>query len=189
MYVFFLFLVPVVLPMTSVLMLLVTSPISPFAFRMEVGWFGLVVVTVLPLIALNVWGRWRNSDTSGSAAEKWFLRSVCLWLVIASYVVWRMGWRAFLVDEYWWTLAVGALQAGAWTCMGVLFAPGGSEMPPTLEQLAAQPAGNDQVERATAYCRGDSEKLARLARLLESKPTRGQMVELLEQLRIDRPKV
>lgn len=52
----------------------------------------------------------------------------------------------------------------------------------TLQKLASNPAGTDQIERARELC-GRSEVLtARLAALLRTKPTRGQMLDFLEEL-------
>lgn len=52
----------------------------------------------------------------------------------------------------------------------------------SLEELAAQPAGQDQIDRAKAYCSVDSALENQLAAFIETKPTRGQMVQFLEQL-------
>jgi hypothetical protein len=53
---------------------------------------------------------------------------------------------------------------------------------PSLEELASLPAGQDQIDRAKVYCAGDSALEGQLAEFIEAKPTRGQMVQFLEQL-------
>jgi hypothetical protein len=54
---------------------------------------------------------------------------------------------------------------------------------PTLVHLADQPAGVDQMSRARELC-GKSETLhAKLDAFLHGKPSRGQMLEFLEELR------
>lgn len=52
----------------------------------------------------------------------------------------------------------------------------------SLAELASKPAGIDQIDRARALC-GQSEQLsAKLETLLRTKPTRGQMLDFLEEL-------
>ena len=53
----------------------------------------------------------------------------------------------------------------------------------TLKELADRPVGVDQMNRAREIC-GHSELLnARLDEFLKTKPTRGQMVEFMSELR------
>lgn len=54
---------------------------------------------------------------------------------------------------------------------------------PTLDELAAKPAGQDQIERANAYCEGDPELLRKVSEFVSKGGTRGQMVTFLEELR------
>jgi hypothetical protein len=53
----------------------------------------------------------------------------------------------------------------------------------TIEELAALPVGQDQIDRAHAYCCEDPDLLARVAEFLSHGVTRGQMVTFLEELR------
>lgn len=50
-------------------------------------------------------------------------------------------------------------------------------------ELSALPAGQDQIDRANAYCDGDPELLGRVAKFVSQGVTRGQMVTFLEELR------
>ena len=54
---------------------------------------------------------------------------------------------------------------------------------PTLEELASRPVGQDQIDRAYAYCHGDERLLAQVSEFLSRDPKRGQMVKFLEELR------
>ncbi|WP_199028856.1 hypothetical protein [Ralstonia sp. ASV6] len=54
---------------------------------------------------------------------------------------------------------------------------------PNLNELAAKPAGDDQIKRAREIC-GESEVLhAKLDAFLNENPTRGSMVEFMSELK------
>ena len=54
---------------------------------------------------------------------------------------------------------------------------------PTIEELSAQPAGQDQIDRAKGYAEGDPGLLAQVTDFVAKGATRGQMVKFLEELR------
>lgn len=192
---YFLVCVPIIFPMVVVLGLFLLSPWSyiglDLGLSMQKNWYDLVAITGLLVVALYAWGRPRSIDAAGvvhiSQRETWFLRCVGLWLVIDSFVIYRFGWDAFLPEEWWRALATAALQATLWAGVDSLFKqhePYGMSPALTCQELAEQPAGDDQIQRAKAYCSGNSVLLARVASVMESGPNRGRMVELLEELRI-----
>ena len=52
----------------------------------------------------------------------------------------------------------------------------------TLEELASKPAGADQIARARELCDGSLALTARMSKLMRTNPTRGRMLEFLEEL-------
>ncbi|KWE97881.1 hypothetical protein [Burkholderia ubonensis] len=54
---------------------------------------------------------------------------------------------------------------------------------PTIERLAANPAGVDQIDRAREICGSSAERVAKLDAFLSTQPNRGQMIDFIEDLK------
>lgn len=138
MFPFLVFMVPVLLLSAVVMSLVYLSPLDPFGRGAHEHWYALVAISVILLGALFSWGRSRSLDSPSSErvaiSEKLFLRSVALWFVIGSFLVFRLGWNKFLANEWWRALAIAVLQAVAWMGFESFTGPVNPSAPLTLEK-------------------------------------------------------
>jgi hypothetical protein len=110
--------------------------------------------------------------------SEWAYCSAGIWLAISVYIVICFSLDVFLSTEWRRALVVAAFLAAAWVGFYARF-----PLTLTLSERAKAPAGVDQIDRANAYCKGNSELQVKLNGFLQTSPNRGQMVKFLDQVR------